>query len=216
MLKKLDKMIDVNLPSIAMLIESGDRFSQKRLQILDEFKEFEESDDEDEGYLSVGGATGLLIGVAQNNLINSPAIKMLQSNKTNSEFIENLEAFDEEFEELESAQELKGEILEEEEKLNINENMDEAFNDITIRNEFKKYATKHLIMDELNFFKKYQIYKNAPSDELEVEIINRYITGNSPISVSYKLKTKMEVLIKKGEKGVALELIYKEVPFIYA
>jgi hypothetical protein len=214
MLKKLDKMIDVNLPSIAMLIESGDRFSQKRLQILDEFKEFEESDEEDEGYLSVGGATGLLIGVAQNNLINSPAVKMLQSNKTNSEFVENLEAFDEEFEELESPQELKGEILEEE-KLDINENMDEALNDITIRNEFKKYATKHLFMDELNFYKKYQIYKNAPSDKLELEIINRYITGNSPISVSYKLKTKMEVLIKKGEKAVALELIYKEVPSIY-
>jgi hypothetical protein len=213
MLTKLDKMIDVNLPSIAMLIESGDRFKEKKLpQKLNDFKEFDESDDEETVYSTVGGATGLLIGVAQKKLINSPAIKILQSNSTNSEFLENLEAFDEEFGQFSASQELKEEEQKLEERLNISQNMEEGFNDMSIRNEFMKYSTKYLITDELNFYMKYQIYMENPSDELETEIINQYITGKSPIKVSYKLKTKMEVLLKKGQNQVALELVNKEVP----
>ena len=162
MLKKFNLMSNKNLPSIELLIDSGNLLKGNTFlknQKLNEFDlkgnndEDEDEEDEEGIFSNIGGVTGLLLNVANKKLTSNTKISSTPStplqNKnmftsdiksTDNEIVQQLLSID-----LELEEELEEELMKEE-----LQSLEETFKNDELRNSFKIFMKKYFHLETFN------------------------------------------------------------------
>ena len=91
--------------------------------------------------------------------------------------------------------------------------IEQLFEHNFLRKDFKKYSKKCFVLDQFNYFVRYQDFIKNESTEIGKEIYEDFtdLNGNSLISISHRLRKKVETLYKENEIKSSLTLVYKEV-----